>query len=88
VTTSSASAQRWIDRGLIWAYSFNHEESLRCFKRAAKYDPSCAMAFWGIAFAAGPNYNKAWQFFDKEELRTSVREASDALFEAKHLNTA
>lgn len=46
------------------------------------------MAFWGIAFAAGPNYNKAWQFFDKEELRTSVREASDALFEAKHLNTA
>ncbi|KAI7158018.1 TPR domain protein [Hortaea werneckii] len=85
VTTSSAVAQRWVDRGLIWAYSFNHDEALRCFERAAEADPSCAMAFWGIAFAAGPNYNKAWQYFDKDDLRASVKGANDALARATEL---
>lgn len=85
VTTSSTVAQRWVDRGRIWAYSFNHDEALRCFKRAAEADPSCAMAFWGIAFSAGPNYNKAWQYFDKDDLRASVKGANDALARATKL---
>jgi hypothetical protein len=29
VTTSSAQASTWFSRGLIWAYSFNHEEGAR-----------------------------------------------------------
>jgi len=85
VTTSSTDAQRWADRGLIWAYSFNHDEALRCFERAAKADPSCAMAFWGIAFSMGPNYNKAWQYFDDEDFRVSVKAATDALARATEL---
>lgn len=28
ITTSSKDTQRWFDRGLIWAYSFNHNEAL------------------------------------------------------------
>ena len=27
VTTGSAQAQTWFDRGLVWAYAFNHEEA-------------------------------------------------------------
>lgn len=82
VTTDSAEAQIWATRGLIWAYSFNHEEALRCFERVAEHDPSCAMAYWGIAFATGPNYNKAWMLFDRQDLLVSARKANDALAHA------
>jgi hypothetical protein len=53
-----------VDRGLLWCYGYNHDEAVRCFKKAAKHDPKCAMVHWGIAYAAGPNYNKQWVAFD------------------------
>lgn len=64
VTTKSADAQAWFDRGLIWCYGYNHEEAVRCFRKAAECDPSCAMAYWGASYAAGPNYNKQWKAFE------------------------
>lgn len=57
VSTSSPEAQIWFDRGLALSYGFNHEEAIRCFERAAAVDPECAMAYWGIAYASGPNIN-------------------------------
>ncbi|WP_329267386.1 hypothetical protein [Streptomyces sp. NBC_01451] len=72
VTTSSAEAQRWFDRGLVWTYGFHHEEAVACFEAAAAADPGCAMAHWGIAYALGPNYNKPWEFFDGEDLARTV----------------
>ncbi|MFD4415492.1 tetratricopeptide repeat protein [Streptomyces sp. NPDC058251] len=72
VTTSSPSAQTWFDRGLIWSYAFHHEEAVSCFEAAAAADPDCAMAYWGIAYALGPNYNKPWEFFDGEDLARTV----------------
>ncbi|GAA3204555.1 hypothetical protein GCM10010451_63890 [Streptomyces virens] len=72
VTTSSAEAQLWFDRGLMWTYAFNHEEAVACFEKAAGADPDCAMAHWGIAYALGPNYNKPWEAFDGDELDRTV----------------
>ena len=63
VTTSSPQAQVWFDRGLNWLYGFNHAEAIKCFGKAAEIDPDCAMAHWGIAYAAGPNYNLTWEDF-------------------------
>ena len=60
VTTSSAEAQTWFDRGLAWLWGYNHDEAVRCFERAASADPGCAMAQWGAAYASGPNYNMPW----------------------------
>ena len=67
VSTPSADAQAWFDHGLAWAYGFNLEESLRCFRRAAEADPDCAMAHWGVAYAAGPYYNRQWEQLDATE---------------------
>ncbi len=72
VTTSSSEAQLWFDRGLVWTYGFNHEEAVRCFQKAAEADPDCAMAQWGIAYAAGPNYNKPWEAFDEADMDHSL----------------
>ncbi|KAJ5375173.1 hypothetical protein N7517_007179 [Penicillium concentricum] len=85
VTTSSAEAQLWFDRGLIWAYSFNHDEAERCFQRVAKSDPNCAIALWGVAYATGPNYNKAWKFFDPKDRRASIEKVNGVLARARKL---
>src|ERR1700736_2977353 len=57
VSTSNAEAQRFFAQGLGLIYAFNHEEAARSFQRAAELEPNCAMAYWGIALAVGPNYN-------------------------------
>jgi tetratricopeptide (TPR) repeat protein len=57
VSTTSPLAQRYFDQGLRLVYAFNHDEATRAFREAARLDPGCAMAWWGVALAAGPNYN-------------------------------
>ena len=73
VTTVSAAAQLWFDRGLVWLYGYNHEEAIVCFEKAIAHDPACAMAHWGVAYAIGPNYNKPWDDFDEDEKTESAR---------------
>ncbi|MFE0424735.1 hypothetical protein [Streptomyces sp. NPDC058953] len=83
VTTSSPVAQLWFDRGLVWTYAFHHEEAVRCFEKAAEADPDCAMAYWGIAYALGPNYNKPWEFFDARDLARTVERTHAAVERAR-----
>lgn len=68
VSTRVPEAQVWFDRGLMWCYGFNHDEAIDCFGKALDADPRLAMAHWGIAYAAGPNYNKPWEAFDALDL--------------------
>ena len=75
VDTPSPQAQVWFNRGLVWAYAFNHEEAIRCFERALQCDADLAIARWGIAYAIGPNYNKAWEAFDPVDLASSLARA-------------
>ena len=81
-TTNSPEAQLWFDRGLIWCFGFNHEEAIRCFQKAAAADPGFAFAQWGIAFAAGPNYNKPWEAFDEADMSHSLNIAYQAAGQA------
>lgn len=78
VTTDSAEAQTWFDRGLNWIYGFNHKEAITCFQRAVEADPTCAMAHWGHAYAAGPNYNMPWVLYDSVGRAEALAEAYDA----------
>ncbi len=64
VTTNSVEAQEFFDQGLTFSYGFNHAEAIRSYRRAAELDPNCAMAWWGIALASGPNYN--YPFVDEK----------------------
>ena len=85
VSTRIKAAQTWFDRGLAMCYGYNHDEAVRCFQAAAKADPKCAMAQWGIAYAAGPNYNKQWKAFDPADLARSLRLARKATLKAQVL---
>jgi tetratricopeptide (TPR) repeat protein len=57
VHTNSDSAQVYFDQGLNLYYSYHLTEALASFKEAARFDPSCTMAYWGQALAMGPYYN-------------------------------
>jgi tetratricopeptide (TPR) repeat protein len=57
VTTLSRDAQQFMNQGLNLSYGFNHAESGRSFREAARLDPECAMAYWGQALVLGPNIN-------------------------------
>jgi tetratricopeptide (TPR) repeat protein len=57
ITTDSAEAQQYFKQGLGFLQGFNHRAGIRAFQQAAKLDPKCAMAHWGIALACGPHIN-------------------------------
>ncbi|AXT25893.1 hypothetical protein D1823_04440 [Ruegeria sp. AD91A] len=84
-TTSVPEAQLWFDRGLNWTYGYNHEEAVVCFQRAAEHDPQCAMAYWGVAYAAGPNYNLPWDLQDEQGRSKALALAYDATQNALQL---
>ena len=87
VSTESPKAQTWFDRGLMWCYGYNHEEAVRCFEKAAEADPGCAMAYWGIAYASGCNYNKKWEDFGEAELELALPTCRNAALKAlEHLS--
>jgi len=88
VSTGSAEAQAWFDRGLIWTYAFNHEEAAVCFRKALAADPELAIAWWGLAYALGPNYNKPWEAFDGDELGSTVDQVFAATSRAAELTGA
>lgn len=77
VTTNSADAQKYFDQGLSFLFAFNHDEAIRSFQEAARLDPECAMAWWGVALANGPHINNAvvpddraagaWQALEKAQ---------------------
>jgi tetratricopeptide (TPR) repeat protein len=57
ITTASPDGQRYFNQGFTLSYAFNHGEAIRSFREAIAIDPSCAMCYWGVAFALGPNIN-------------------------------
>ncbi len=85
VSTKSEAAQRWFDRGLNWTFAFNHDEAVACFRRAAEADPACAMARWGIAYAMGPFYNRAWIRYSDAEIAEVLPVCHDAAEAARSL---
>lgn len=75
IKITSAEAQIWFDRGLVWQYGFNHEEAIACYERVLALEPSQVMARWGIAHCLGPNYNKLWEFFKPDERSAALKRA-------------
>ena len=79
VNTRSEVAQKYFDQGLAFLYSFDQDAALASFQAAAASDPDCAMAYWGIAMAAGAKVD------DPEAIAPRTMEAYKASREAMRL---
>jgi tetratricopeptide (TPR) repeat protein len=75
VTTKNAKAQLFINQGLNLSYAFNHAESGRAFREAARLDPTLAMAYWGQALVLGPNINAAMEATDEAPAYAAIQKA-------------
>ncbi|CAN5197007.1 hypothetical protein BH23GEM2_BH23GEM2_17730 [soil metagenome] len=77
ITTAEPLAQRYFDQGLRLVYGFNHVEAVRAFTRATQLDPSCAMCYWGIAYAYGPHVNAGMDSAAGLQAYAALRKAMD-----------
>ena len=75
ISTRSRQAQAYFDQGLRLTYGFNHEEAINSFEEGARLDPDCAMCYWGVALALGPNINAAMDSAAEARALTAVRKA-------------
>jgi tetratricopeptide (TPR) repeat protein len=55
IATKSETAQKYFNQGLNLLHAFWDVEAYRAFREAARLDPNCAMAYWGIYNALGQN---------------------------------
>ena len=53
----NAAAQRGFGRAVALIHSFWYDEAAKAFTAVAGLDPSCAMAYWGIAMS---NFHPIW----------------------------
>jgi hypothetical protein len=75
-TSCNASAQKWISRGAALLHSFGYEEARLAFNEAAKADPSCGMAYWGVARTW---YHPIWAPPSPDELKQGTGAIQRAL---------
>jgi tetratricopeptide (TPR) repeat protein len=57
ISSKNPQTQLFFDQGVNLLFGFNHAEAIRSFREAARLDPDCAMCWWGVAVALGPNIN-------------------------------
>jgi peroxiredoxin/tetratricopeptide (TPR) repeat protein len=62
VSTDNDQAQAFFNQGIGQLHGFWYYEAERSFRRVAALDPSCAMAYWGMAAANHDNAERARQF--------------------------
>lgn len=79
ITVNDELAQKFFDEGLALTYGFNHEAAIQQYQHALAIDPNCAMCYWGIAYAFGPNINAPMD-------ATAVKPAWEALQRAVALS--
>ncbi|KAK9835405.1 hypothetical protein WJX81_007635 [Elliptochloris bilobata] len=90
ILTSSATAQRLYDLGMMQAWNFNQPEARAAFQQAAAADPNASMPLWGLTYALGPGANrditphrKAYPSFCPEDLPEAQAAARAALAAAE-----
>lgn len=92
ISTDSLDAQRYFNQGLNLTYAFNHAEAIRAFRQAAQLDSNCAICYWGVAYALGPNINapmvpdavpQAWEALQRAiALSSEASESEQAYIQA------
>jgi hypothetical protein len=50
-TSCTPEAQKLFDRGMLYQHSFWYRASQHEFEAVLKADPSCGIAYWGIALS-------------------------------------
>ncbi|AGA29652.1 peroxiredoxin family protein [Singulisphaera acidiphila] len=80
VTTAKPEVQAFIDQGVAQLHSFYYYESERSFRQAARLDPDCAMAYWGMAMSNVNNDRRAKGFVKEARKRAAKISKRETLY--------
>ncbi|MEZ4698759.1 MAG: hypothetical protein R2834_00395 [Rhodothermales bacterium] len=56
ITTPDQRVQRLFDRGLAHAFAYERGTAAHLFGKALRLDSTCALCYWGLVYAARPNW--------------------------------
>ena len=57
ITCNNEDARKMFVEGFGHMLNYNHEQAIACYMNVTELDPTCAMAWWGIAYCVSSNYN-------------------------------
>ncbi|MDP6235240.1 MAG: hypothetical protein QF364_05310 [Candidatus Poseidoniaceae archaeon] len=57
ITCANDEARKMFIEAYGHMLNYNHEQAIACFSKVTELDPTCAMAWWGIAYCVSSNYN-------------------------------
>ncbi len=77
ITTDSPSAQAYYRQGMQMMYAFTLPAGVASFEEAQRQDPSCAMCYFGEAWARGPFLNGRMQAQNAPEAFEAIQRALD-----------
>src|SRR5580693_2114116 len=80
VSSKKPEVQAFIDQGVGQLHSFYYFESERSFRQAAKIDPTCAIAYWGMAMSNINNSKRAQGFLKEARNRASSLDRHELLY--------
>ena len=79
ITTSSPECQAHFNQGLGYFYSYVWMEAARSFETAAKHDPECPMAWWGLS--------RAIEKWGRGQHGEALKKAKELLAKTSHRET-
>jgi len=68
-------AQATFNQAIAWLHSFEYEEAQKAFQEAARQDPQCSMAHWGLAMSL---YHQLWDHPGSDTLEEGRAELQKA----------
>ena len=75
ISTSHPQAQAYFNQGIQLKYAFAVNEAAQSFHEATKLDPSCAMCYWGEAWALGGYLNGSMSNTKAPHALAAIRKA-------------
>ena len=73
----TAEVRGLLAQGLAQEWNFNQHEALRNLRHAVELEPTCALCWWALARALGPNINR--RVMDQDQLNSALEIALEAL---------
>ena len=70
MVSSSKEVKKDFDEATAMLHSFEYDESEKAYARIIKKDPSCAMAYWGVAMS---NFHPLWTTPTEDEFKKGVK---------------
>lgn len=73
-TSCSRKVEASFNRAVALLHSFQYEQTRQAFTEISSQDPTCAMAYWGVAMS---NYHGLWDSGDMAGGRAALQKAKD-----------